>query len=71
MKLKLTRRIVGKWVTVYFTDVGRRDAVVVDILTDGKITKQTQFRVYEPLSTTTYIVDTDQIVAVRDYLQPN
>jgi hypothetical protein len=66
--LKLNRSIVGRWATVKWDDIGRRDCIITEIVDDGKVTKRTGIRVFEPFEGIRRI-SADQITEIREYVK--
>lgn len=61
---QLSRKITGHWATVQWDDVGKRDGLIVEICTDGRITKNSCISVFDPGRCDIEHVSADQIVAV-------
>lgn len=60
--MKINKSDIGRWVTVKYVDVGRRDAIIVDVLDNGKLVKI--FELYEE----PHNVESHQIVEKRKYV---
>jgi hypothetical protein len=61
--MKICRQDIGRWVTVKWSDVGRRDCLLVEVDDDYK--RMTVFEPYGAL----HHVDADQIVEKRRMLK--
>lgn len=59
-KVKINKSDIGRWVTVKWTDVGRTDAVLVEV-------EKNVGMVFEPHGNLQRI-ELDQIIEKRDYL---
>jgi hypothetical protein len=61
-KLKITKKDIGRWITVKWDDVGRRDSILVEVIS------KLEARVYEPYGRLAR-VSLDQIVEKRDFVK--
>ena len=59
----------GRFARVKWTDSGATDCLVVEKVSDGRITKNTEFRGFFLDSETVSRFSTDQIIAIGDYLE--
>lgn len=64
-KVKITNLDIGRWVTVKWDDVGRRDSLLIEILPFNGGTRSA--KVYEPYGKV-HTVDMDQIIEKRGYV---
>lgn len=61
-KLKIKKSDVGRWITVKWDDVGRRDSILVEVIS------KVEARVYEPYGKL-HRVSIDQIIEKREYVK--
>ncbi len=67
-KLKITSADVGRWVTVKWDDVGRRDSLIVDVdFHQGVNRKYAYIKVFD-LDGSLQTITTDQIIEKRGYV---
>ena len=63
-KIRVKKSDIGRWVTVQFTDVGRRDGVLAHLSEDRRTGE-----ILETIDGITFI-ETKYIVDIRDFLIP-
>ncbi len=64
-KLKLKKSDIGRWVTVKWDDVGRRDSLLIEIV---DCDKRKYAKVYDPCGDI-HTVELDQIIDKRDFVK--
>lgn len=70
---KLMRKsdVAGKWATVRWTDVGRRDVIILEVIDSrgtGKINRNTDMKVFDISDHIINHITADQITDIRNYV---
>jgi hypothetical protein len=68
-KLKITKEDIGRWVTVKWDDVGRRDSLIVDFDPEQGINKKHGYVKVFDLDGTLHTITADQIIEKRGYVK--
>lgn len=64
-KLKIKKSDIGRWVTVKWDDVGRRDSLLIEIV---DCNKRKYAKVYEPYGAI-HTIELDQIIEKRGFVK--
>lgn len=67
-KLKITKSDIGRWVTVKWDDVGRRDSIIVDYSPNEINKKYNYVKVFD-LDGSLHTITADQIIEKRGFLK--
>lgn len=68
-KIKITSADIGRWVTVKWDDVGRRDSLIVDVdFRQGVNRKYANIKVFD-LDGSLQTITTDQVIEKRGYVK--
>lgn len=68
-KVKINKSDIGRWVTVKWDDVGRRDSLIVNVdFCQGVNKKYGYVKVFD-LDGSLHTITTDQIIEKRGYLK--
>lgn len=68
-KIKIIKADIGRWVTVKWDDVGRRDSLLVDVDYDQGINRKYKYVKVFDLDGSLHTITTDQIIEKRGYVK--